>query len=677
MNSHQKISHSKKKHYLAHYKIIKEIGKGGMGTVYQAGDTKLKRMVAIKILNDLESDDGEIARLKREATAMAKLDHDNIVKIFEVRSHPCPCIVMQYIEGVTLEQLLKTKKLSSAKIGHIFHAVTDALSEAHRKNIIHRDIKPANIMIDKDEKPILMDFGLAKMDKENQDSLSQVDSVVGTLAYMAPEQLHGSACLQSDVYSIGATLYQVLTGRPPYQGESYWKLIAQIATSNMIRPRILNPDISIYLEAICLKCLEKNPKRRYSSGTILAKEFHNFVHDQPIRAKPYTKIDSCKRFFMRNKMVCLFAATALISLITFTVLLSLTLTQVQAEKLKTEKALLETQKAKEKIEIAHQILEKQKQQLKQEKIIMQNAQYQMVVLTSTFFKNITKEAPGLWLSSAFHHELALTLTKISELITESIMTKNYDASMHYVQANIFSKINKNKGIELYTKALALDPKFTAAYIDRGKLYALLTLYEEALRDYQKAIELAPNHAISYFVRGNLYYALGKPSQALVDIEKALELNPYYPKAYLVQAQCFDQLEKHPEALFSYNQSIKLSPNNPFAHYLKATLCYFKLGQKKEALDSINHFIRLDANKSNPYFIRGKIYHDFFQYEKALQDLNKAILLEANSNFYEQRAFLFRDIKQYDKAILDWEKAISLGTTREEQLRKMIQQYQRK
>lgn len=287
-----------------HYQIQKELGRGGMGVVYKALDTRLNRLVALKlVLPQLEISEKSIQRFLLESKAMAQLQHPNVVRVYEVGDDPQNYFTMEYVQGETLAAHIKNAQFKPMEAAFIIRKVAEALQAIHDQGIIHRDIKPANIMVDALNDPKIMDFGLAKITDDA--GLSRSGDLLGTPAYMAPEQAEGrpvDPC--ADVYALGATLYTMLVGRPPFQGDNYINVLQQVLNCDPIQPRELNPDIPIELEAICLKCIEKEKNRRYSSAAQVAQDMLNFLENKPVMAKPPTRLTYIKKFVMRNKRLC-------------------------------------------------------------------------------------------------------------------------------------------------------------------------------------------------------------------------------------------------------------------------------------------------------------------------------------------------------------------------------------
>ncbi|NUM36433.1 MAG: serine/threonine protein kinase [Candidatus Brocadiae bacterium] len=211
---------------------------------------------------------------------MAKLNHENIIKILEIGEEPLNYFTMEYIDGYTIKHLIGQNTLDCKNIALIFQKCAEALHLAHENGIIHRDIKPANIMLDTKNQPKIMDFGLAK---QVNMQISVNESILGTPAYMSPEQIEGKNIdRRSDIYSLGATLYEILVGKPAFQGESYWSVLSQIMTQQPVPPCKIRQSIPKQLELICLKAMEKKAEDRYQTAENMAKEFHKFQENQYI-----------------------------------------------------------------------------------------------------------------------------------------------------------------------------------------------------------------------------------------------------------------------------------------------------------------------------------------------------------------------------------------------------------
>jgi tetratricopeptide (TPR) repeat protein len=297
------------------YLLLEEIARGGMGVVYLARQISLDRMVAVKmIISGYMASQAEIQRFHAEALAAAHLDHPNIVPIYEVGEFEGqPFYSMKVMEGGSLSEHLSDMRERPKEAVGLMVKVAQAVHHAHQRGILHRDLKPGNVLLDRAGEPYVSDFGLSKRIED----ITHSGVVVGTPGYMAPEQAGSQErpTTAADVYSLGAVLYALLTGRPPFQAESRLEILKQLAEQVPRSPRMLNPRVDRDLETICLKCLEKSPVDRYSSVGSLAEDLQRYLAGEPIQARPSSLWVRVLKWIRRRPALAMLQVVILITIL--------------------------------------------------------------------------------------------------------------------------------------------------------------------------------------------------------------------------------------------------------------------------------------------------------------------------------------------------------------------------
>ena len=295
------------------YELLEVIGRGGQGVVYRALQKSLNRTVALKVIGlGHWASDAHLKRFRREAEAAASLDHPGIVPIYEVGERDGSCYFsMKFIEGGQLDEVVRREPMPIRRTVELIAKVARTVHYAHDHSILHRDIKPGNILLDAKGEPHLTDFGLARL-VETESTVTRTLEVLGTPSYMAPEQAVGNNDAVSsvtDVYGLGAVLYQLLTGHPPFAGGTTYETIKLLLDTEPRQPRLWNSKIDRDLSTICLKCLEKDPKRRYSSALALAEDLERWLKHEPILARRIGIITRGGKWVRRNPTSGLLAAS--------------------------------------------------------------------------------------------------------------------------------------------------------------------------------------------------------------------------------------------------------------------------------------------------------------------------------------------------------------------------------
>jgi WD40 repeat protein/tRNA A-37 threonylcarbamoyl transferase component Bud32 len=354
------------------YELLEEIGRGGMGVVYKARQHSLKRTVAIKLLvSGAYSSESLLRRFQIEAESAASLQHPGIVAIYEFgENEDQPFYAMELVEGRNLSEVSGGKPLEPRRAADYVRITAEAVHYAHSRGILHRDLKPSNVLIDQNDRPRITDFGLAKQMSAKSD-VTAVGQMLGSPNYAPPEQAAGKDVgVTSDVYSLGGLLYNLLTGRPPFMAGTVQETLRLVYETDPIPPRTLNPDVPRDLDTICLKCLEKDPARRYATAQALADELNRFLKGEPILARPVSPAEQAWRWCRRHPALASLAATVVVALIASSVLLvreraararatQAELAQVQLRQQADAARKLETKNAsRTALDLAGQLLEK-------------------------------------------------------------------------------------------------------------------------------------------------------------------------------------------------------------------------------------------------------------------------------------------------------------------------------
>jgi serine/threonine protein kinase len=305
------------------YDVESVLGRGGMGVVFKARHHKLNRFVALKmLLAGAYAGQQELKRFRLEAESAAALRHPNIVQVHDVGdlSGP-PYMTLELIEGVSLAQRLGRQPQSIRYAAELVAQIAGAVQFAHQSGIIHRDLKPGNILLTADGIPKIADFGLARSIARGRD-FTLTGARIGTPNYMAPEQALGKVGdigPSVDIYALGAILYEMLTGRPPFIADSIAEIERKVIGEEVPHPTRFNPKIPPDLETICLKCLQKNPARRYASAQDLADDLHRFLDGKPVLARPVSNIERMLKWARRRPALAILVSGAILAIVIGTV----------------------------------------------------------------------------------------------------------------------------------------------------------------------------------------------------------------------------------------------------------------------------------------------------------------------------------------------------------------------
>jgi tetratricopeptide (TPR) repeat protein/tRNA A-37 threonylcarbamoyl transferase component Bud32 len=661
----------------ARYELLGVLGEGAMSVVHRARDRQLSRPVAVKILREsLFSHPQVRERFTREAQALARLDHPGIVKVFDSgmdggRAY----LVMELVEGEALSKVLAAKSLDRAARLRLLERVARAVHHAHGKGVIHRDLKPENILATGEE-PKVADFGLARL-VESSPALTRSGAVLGTPMYMAPEQVEGGreVTARTDVYALGALLYELLTGRPPHVGESIPEVYARISRADPAPIRTLDPSVPWELDAIALKALEKDPLRRYGSAEEFADDLRRFLAGEPVSVRPVTGLDRLWRRAKRHRLAMLAAIPV--------ALLILALGITLAGAWRRERRIAEEGSALRDLEAARPSLEKAR-----------TAQYTGAIEPAAMLKSLA-DAQGLidealrrapeqplgWYLLGETQELRGDYARAQASFSRAVdLDRRFGPARYHLGRVLLDRAyvaslafwpderepRRAEGEQLARQAIAeiteaqgsgfdndLQREVASAMLAylRGDRATVLRICREGIRGFGRKEGVEEFHWLLGLVQDTRV-------EQLRSFDEALALRPKFPLALYSRASVRD-----PDgALQDYDLAIAVSPGFAEAYLNRGSARWAK-GDAPGAYEDFDLLIRRKELLSGAYNGRGRtvleLMHDP---DRALPDLDEAIRLRPEGYVlpYIARAKAHLLKKQYDAAIADATKAISIS-----------------
>lgn len=637
------------------YQILKKLGEGGMGIVYKACDLEMGRIVAIKVIGGKGDFNPQQAhRFLKEVKATAKLSHPNIVSIYDFGDSPQHYFTMEYIEGKTLGQQIQEGIFHTRKAAKVLQNICLAIECAHKAQVIHRDLKPGNIMLDKAGNIKVMDFGLAKF-LGSESNLSRTGDIVGTPTYMPPEQAMGILVDErSDVYSIGAVGYEMITGRPIFQGQTLFNILHQVSDKEPLRPQSINTNIDIEIETIIMKCLEKAPEKRYQSAAELREELTRYLENRPILAKPPTPLARIIKWTKRNKEISAAIAAIVISILTvfFYVVYqwqrqvkhNLALNIIH-EVMQWDKAQVDYGK-----EVQPQF--KKAESLSTRDIVYQKwglfcFQYAQAQIHQARSRNGTICQEDLANRNRYYAEAMDKFSKAFRCNKSDYISLYYMLFMLYAQqkneqaysyedmlSKIIKKLNPESGLKYQTLAVE---EMNQSYSFSGEEKKLRQ--EIALHDYSQALRYDPELPCSHNGLGMIYCGRKEYKLAQKHLDRCIELVPTYRYAYVNRGRMYLQqgeeiiakgdtqasIEKFNLAIKDFKTVLDLDPSGDVYYkqvtagdvYYDLAKLYSLLQEKDKSLqnlkEAISHgFVQFNKFKEDPafYFLRNtQEFHD--------------------------------------------------------------------
>ncbi|MFH1227324.1 MAG: tetratricopeptide repeat protein [Planctomycetota bacterium] len=696
------------------YTVEKKLGQGGMGAVYLALDPDLNRRVALKVITS--TDPELIERFQREASAVAKLKHPNIVQVYEAgvinKQH---YFTMDYIEGVSLEKLISSSKRPNMKnMVVIIRQMASALDYAHSRKVVHRDIKPANIMIDKSGRAYLTDFGLAKQLTGLDRSLTMTGTAVGTPNYMSPEQAMGrkdEIDPRSDIFSLGATLYHCLTGRLAFSGNEIYEVLNNVINNEPPSPSSVIKIIPKDLETICLKCLEKEKTKRYQSAAEIERDIKRYLEGGAITAKRTSRVTKLWIKAAKNKVASLAIAGAIVVLAVVVISLLVSSSnkrQLIARYRQEAQQVFDKDQFDQARAICNKLLvlspgdeaikgilkkcdkiikaqeAKKQQEETQAKAVADKAQRALDLRVEA--KAILDRANGaptpdqkiqfaqdaLKIDSTYGDAYQVIgyaymdkrdSDKAYEYFTKAIKTTPTLAYSYYERAVItaFIRDKLEEAIPDFEMVLKYDPGSHIGYFAKGQLEYYQKRYDDALVSFNKAIELYADYAEAYNNRATTYFIKGQLDNAIADYSEAIRINQNYATSYNNRAIAYNDKGEFDRAIADCDKALSLNPQFASAYHTRGN-SYNGKNDSDKAIADYSQAIKLSPEESRPYFNRGNTYHSQGELDKAIADFSQAVRLDPRyMKAYYERGNIYREGKQLDKAIADFNEVIRLDS----------------
>ena len=692
---------------LGKYLLTEKLGTGGMGEVWKALDTELNRWVALKFLRD--QDPKELARFAREAHMAAKLAHPNIAAVHEIgevggRHY----IAMQCIEGRTLETFPKSDRRLLVRL---CMDAARALDHAHRHGVIHRDVKPGNLMVEETEegmKVVVLDFGLARS-IEGGEKLSMSGSVVGTPQYLSPEQARAAQLDErTDVYSLGATMYEIFTGRTPFEGKNVYEILKKIENEEPVAPRKIKSQIPQDLQTIILKCLEKNRERRYAGAKELAYDLKRFLNHEAVLARPPSTIYYLRMTLAKRKAV---VATAAIASVTLAAALGWWLliggpgaehhrqmaagmklwdeARVSAVTRGDPAEIREKAKAaRERFERAIQAREESEAHLMRGRCLELEGRLEeaLKALERAYELNPGSAEIRVELAKALLLKYRASRGKPSLISfregatpyigglaserpeerrwrerAEELLAKGETAPTQQALLKGLVALGRGdyddaaKQLAIYTKAERWDAQ--ALWLEAEcRLYVLD--FDSAIEACDRSLNLVP-HLVGFLNRGKAKEAKGLYDEAIADYTRAIELDPKDANAFVNRGNAKYLKRNHDEAIADYTKAIDLDPKSGGAWTGRGNAKY-RMRSYDEAIVDYTRAIELDPNSAVAWTGRGNAKEQKLQYDEAISDHTKAIELHPKwAGAYTGRGYANEGKGLYDESIADHTKAIGL------------------
>lgn len=660
------------------YKILGELGRGGMGVVYKARQAGLNRIVALKmIIAGGHAAPEQLARFRAEAEAVAQLQHPNIVQVYDIGEQDgLPYFSLEFVDGKPLDKELDGKPQPEQKAAQMMETLARAMHYAHERGIIHRDLKPANVLQTKTGVLKISDFGLAKQ-LENDSSQTKTGTIMGTPSYMAPEQGRGEKQIghPADVYALGSMLYEMIVGRPPFLAPTALKTLMRLLNEEPVPPSRVQPGVSRDLETICIKCLQKDPARRYETAGALAEDLRRFQAGEAIEARRVGRPERAWRWCKRNPRTAVLSGAVAVLVLT----VGMTLSLMGLRMARDRAAVAETRKQAEQrfeqatLAAAAGGMGRAQDLLRWSDPLLTSTadladirgkleQLRTQVTTYDQFRKLLDQVRYLGLFGATN-----TLDKAQKASHELIGLYDQIEQRQGVGLHGWPPLNPSRKeqlqediFEAFLVSSQIERNAAQATGDQAKLTAATRLSIDWLNRAEKI--LPPTKAL-FVWRGGYYETLGDKTASKADFDRAAKIEATsavdrFWHAFADYRRAEDALQKGDGkaagnffrlAATGFAKVIEVRPENFWAHFSWAT-CLPRLGDGYGALVGFTACTQINADVPWPYNNRGTIHFQLREFDQALADFEHAIAVSPEDvTGYVRRGTYYYVMKDFSKA----------------------------
>ncbi len=685
--------------FAGRYQIIEELGKGGMGKVYKVHDTEIKDKVALKLLNpEIAADKRTIERFRNEIKLARKIVHKNVGRMYDLgREKDTYYISMEYVSGEDLKSLVRrVKQLTVGTAISIAKQVCEGLSEAHGNGVVHRDLKPSNIMIDKEGNARIMDFGIARSIAGK--GITGAGVMIGTPEYMSPEQAEVKEVDQrSDIYSLGVILYEMVTGRVPFEGETPLGIAMKHKSEMPKEPKEINAQIPEELNSVILKCLEKDKEKRYQSADEVRSELTGIEKGFPAAEKVVPKrkpITSREITVTLGLKKLFFPALIVIVAIIIGLAVWLLIPKKEVEKHSIAVISFENQTGNSSYDYLQKAIPnllitnlEQSKYLRVttwerlNELLEQKGKQDIEFIDSDLGFELcrTEDIKALVLGSfikagdAFATDVKVFDVKTKKLIksankrgkgVQSILEKQIDELTKEISRGVGLSARKIKSEQTKIAKVTTTSMEAYNYYLKGREAFSRNYYDDARVCYEKAIELDPKFASAYFRLGRMHDWLQNAKARNDAYEKAMFFSDRTTRKEKLRIEAFyaSDIEKDPEKQIRiYKQLLKEFPQETRIQYRVAWVYYYKMNLLDKAIEEFNKYLEIESNPNAwVYNQLGYIYKDKWELEKSLENIKKFVALQpGDANAIDSLAEIYFVMGRLDESMAKYREVIEI------------------